>query len=162
MHPEGSVPPCGWAGWLTSRGRNWAVCLGARRPSWCHRGMGGYWAQSSSSQSKVCTLHTRLGAERPRQGQHYLSESQRGQGLQDDTKAQVSRDHNQQARETQMITAEVGRRAALGMRPAWASLIKLPFPDVLKGEGEELEASPSVEFILEFHPGTKKSRAVIS
>lgn len=48
------------------------------------------------------------------------------------------------------------------MRPAWASLIKLPFPDVLKGEGEELEASPSVEFILEFHPGTKKSKAVTS
>lgn len=48
------------------------------------------------------------------------------------------------------------------MRPAWDSFIKLPFPDMLKGEGEELEAGSSVEFILEFHPGKEKSKAVIS
>lgn len=125
-------------------------------------GMGGYQAQSFSSQSKVCTLRTRLGVERPREGQHYLSESQQGQELQGDTNPQVSRDHNQQAGETQTTTVEAGRRAALGMRPAWDSLIKLPFPNMLKGEGEELEASPRVEFILEFHPGKKKSKAVIS
>lgn len=75
---------------------------------------------------------------------------------------QVSRDHDQQARGTQTITVEAGRRAALGMRPAWDSLVKLPFPNMLKGEGEELEASPSVEFILEFHPRKKKSKAAIS
>lgn len=82
--------------------------------------------------------------------------------MQGDTKAQASRDHNQQARETQLITVETGRGAALGMRPASDSLIKLPFPNVLKGEGEELEASPSVEFVLELHPATQKSTAVIS
>ena len=107
-------------------------------------------------------LHTRRGVESPRAGQHYLSESQLGRGVQGDTKAQGSRDHSQQARETQTSTAEAGKRAALGMRPARDSLVELPFPNMLKGEGQELEAGPSVEFILEFHPGTKKSRPVIS
>lgn len=48
------------------------------------------------------------------------------------------------------------------MRPAWDSLIKLPVPDMLKGKGEELETGPGVEFILEFHPGKKKSKVTIS
>lgn len=37
---------------------------------------------------------------------------------------------------------------------AWAtgSLFKLSFTNVVEGEGEELEASPTVELILELNP----------
>lgn len=130
------------------------VCLsgGGRGPSQCH---GDEWVSGTVIQPSIQSL----GVERPRQGQHYLSESQRGQGLQGNMKAQVSQPAGK--RDT-TITVEAGRGTALGMRPASDSLIKLPFPNVLKGEGEELEASPSVEFILELHPGTEKSKAVIS
>lgn len=47
---------------------------------------------------------------------------------------------------------EASRRAALGMSHAEDSLIKLPLPNMLKGEGEELETGSGIEFILEFHP----------
>lgn len=57
---------------------------------------------------------------------------------------------------------EARGRTVLGMRPAGDSLIKLPLSDMLKGEGEELETGPRVEFILEFHPGKKKSKVTIS
>lgn len=46
--------------------------------------------------------------QRPREGQHYLNESQQGQGLRGDTNAWVSRDHNQQARETQSPWRQAG------------------------------------------------------
>lgn len=57
---------------------------------------------------------------------------------------------------------EASRGAALGTSPAEDSLIKLPLPNMLKGEGEELETGPGIEFILEFHPGKKKSTVTIS
>lgn len=55
-----------------------------------------------------------------------------------------------------------GGGTVLGMRPAGDSLIELPLPDMLKGEGEELETGPGVEFILEFHPRKKKSKVTTS
>lgn len=85
-----------------------------------------------------------------------------GGGGRGDTNTLVSRGHNRQAEGTQAVAVEASRKAALDTGPAGDSLIKLPFSNVLKGEGEELEPGPGVEFVLEFHPGKKRSKAVIS
>lgn len=98
-------------------------------------------------------LHTRLGVERPGEGQHLSKRLTAGAGV---------------AGVTQMpwfpgITTNVEARGenCSGHAPAGDSLIEPPLPDMLKGEGEELETGPGVEFILEFHPGKKKSKVTI-
>lgn len=68
------------------------------------------------------------------------------------TEVLTPRDHNQQASGAQLTTV-AGSRGQLGTQPPGGSVIKLPFPDVLKGERQELEASPAVELVLELHPG---------
>lgn len=59
---------------------------------------------------------------------------------------------NRQKEHRPSLWSKGGGGTVLGMHPAGDSLIKLPLPDMLKGEGEELETGPGVEFILEFHP----------
>lgn len=65
--------------------------------------------------------------------------------MQDDTKAQGSRDHNQQARETQMITVEAGRQAG---ELLWACALPGPhssnFPSRMcsKEKGRNLKPVP--------------------
>ena len=63
----------------------------------------------------------------------------RWEGGWDDTNAPIPRDHNRQARGAE-LTAVEGRGAGGGgwpvvHSPPWGSLVKLPFPNVLKGEG---------------------------
>lgn len=74
-----------------------------------------------------------------------------GGGDGDDKGVLISRDHNQQASGAQLTTV-AGSRGQLGTQPPGGSVIKLPFPDVLKGERQKLEASPAVELVLELHP----------
>ena len=83
-----------------------------------------------------------------------------GGGDGDDTGALIPRDHNQQASGAQLTTV-AGSRGQPGTQPLGGSVIKLPFPDVLKGERQELEASPAVELVLELHPGEWEEESVI-
>lgn len=58
-----------------------------------------------------------------------------GEGGVGDTNALVSRNHNQQAKGTQLISVEGGREGTWVHGPTRGLLIKLPFPNVFKGEG---------------------------
>lgn len=75
----------------------------------------------------------------------------------DDTGALIPRDHNQQASGAQLTTV-AGAEGSRAHSLLGGSVIKLPFPDVLKGERQELEASPAVELVLELHPENGKKR----
>lgn len=52
-----------------------------------------------------------------------------------------------------------GAGRAPGTQPRKGSLVKLPLPNMLEGEGEELETGSTVEFILELNPGGKNEES---
>lgn len=151
FHSQGSVPHVAMPAGLPAGSR---IGPSVRRPGgqdWCCRD-GHYQAQPSKSRQEIYITHKAWGRD-PGKISTYLNDSWLGWGGRGDTSALVSRDHNQQEKGTQTVAMEASRRAALGVRPAAEdSLIKLPLPNMLKGEGEELETGPGIEFILELHP----------